>query len=1350
MTLEHPAPAGQWRAALAVALTLTFIFAGLPGASAQDTVTGAFQGTVTSSDTGDPVAGAAVEVVHRETGQTYAKTSDSLGRWYQGLLQPGLYTIRVSAPGFQTKEVSQRLFIAKANEAIPVPVTLDPLPAVAATPTPSTTATPAASPAPGAAATPATPASVSVVTQEETDVRARRSTTDARQGGSFTEEEVSLLPLGSSTFTRTFDELALLLPGVAPPPQTLGSVAGPGVGAGVGSAGQFAVNGLRSRGNNFTVDGSDNNDEDIGVRRQGFVALNSQPIESVREYQAITLLAPAQFGRNIGAQVNAVSKSGGSSTHGSVYGFFNSSRLNARNPFDTANGNATVALRGVGGLPVIVADDIRIDPLTLQFNPVNPRPLTVTNQSGGEDSFTLGQFGLAFGGPLQPEGRGGGARLFYFVSAEGYVQNATREESFAVPRVGQRGAFASGETGLFEVPFQRLPNGERQPLQFVPTSSGGDAIFSLFPFPNNPRGVYGANTFTQILPNGAKGKIASGKIDANFRALGRQHSLTNRYNFTDDRRDIPVVGGALFSSLRAQVRTQNNSFFFNSELSGPDSTKQIFNQVRLSYGRTRLFFEELRDQTFQLPNTILPGEPFLLNAPLLENFTAPRVIDPVRFGPNNGAILYLATPGQTTQNSLRLGPTGLVNRLGAVGQINIAGFSPVGVDVFNFPQRRVNNTYQVADELTLHAGSHTWVFGADLRRSELNSQLPRNSRPLITFAGAAELDPETLQFTGDFVRPETLAAASAPTGVFQTLALNGEQAIGLRYYQLNFYGQDTWRVRQNLLVSAGLRYEYNTPPREVNNRIERSFSDPLLRFVPGLQRFIGGRDQIFSPDRNNFAPRVSVAYSPDLFGRGDRASVFRAGYGRFYDQILGAVVSQSRNVYPDYLTINFGGGGANLTGFEQIPGTDRFRQRCPEFLLTRCQFELLLPANPIPNLSDPRTAGAVRLVQPGTLNQLNPNLPFSEFVRLVNEIVRGGGFAPQTSGFGATLPAQELETPSADHYSASFEQQFGPSLALSVAYVGTRGRNLLRFTTPNLGPNTFVVLAGIAPAPGLSGQGVVLEPAFFGLTLAPGSRPANERFVGGRPVPSAGAVFQFETSARSWYNSIQAQARTRLGRRFQGQLSYTYGKAIDDVSDVFDLAGASSLPQDSFDLDGERGFANFDVRHRLSYHFIYDLPRFADRSPLTRLLFGGVQIAGKGSFNTGQPFTINSLFDVNLDGNLTDRLDNTAGIVATGDRRRPYVLTADPRQLVAPIGRNGAVGRNTFRASNFFSTDLAVVKNFLFAEAQSISLRADIFNLTNRANYGIPVRFLEAPGFGESTDIVTPMRRVQFALKYNF
>jgi hypothetical protein len=143
-------------------------------------------------------------------------------------------------------------------------------------------------------------------------------------------------------------------------------------------------------------------------------------------------------------------------------------------------------------------------------------------------------------------------------------------------------------------------------------------------------------------------------------------------------------------------------------------------------------------------------------------------------------------------------------------------------------------------------------------------------------------------------------------------------------------------------------------------------------------------------------------------------------------------------------------------------------------------------------------------------------------------------------------------------------------------------------------------------------------------------------------------------------------------------------------------------------------------------------------------------VAGTGQFQTGQPFTVNSIFDVNLDGNLTDRLNTTSGIVVTGDRRQPLRLTVNPAQLLAPIGQDGKVGRNTFRAGNLLELDMAVAKTFKISERQSLIFRAEVFNFINRANFGVPVRFLEAPGFGQATDAVTPGRRIQFAVKYSF
>lgn len=1247
----------------------------------QDTVTGALEGTVTNGLTGAAIEGATAEITNVESGVTFTKRSDARGRFYQGLLTPGVYRIRVMMTGYQTREVLQRLNISRTGEVVPVPVSLDPVaPTTATTPT-QPTATPtnptAAAGATGATGTPATtPGTVPGTTTTpaptaSTIVRSSINTLDARLSTSFTEAEFSYLPLGSVTLTRTFDELALLSPGIAPPPQTLGSAAGPGVGSGVGSAGQFAPNGLRSRANNFSVDGSDNNDEDIGVRRQGFVALIPQPIESVREYQVISLLPPAQFGRNLGAQINAVSKSGGNQIHGSVYGFFNSSQLNARNFFDTRFGNATSPLLTADGRPVLL----------------DGQPLTVRNQSGGENSFTIGQAGFAFGGPIKRQ------RTFYFLSAEGQIINATQEESFAVPTVEQRGAFRSGATGITTDPF----SGEN--VATTPTSASGDAIFSFFPFANNPRGIFGANTFTQTLPASARGLILSAKVDHNFKIGQWQQSLVGRFNYTNDRRVLPATGQAIFSSLQPRVRAQNFSFFFNSQFS-----ERVFNQVRLSYGRTRLNFNEVRDSQFLTPSDSFKDVPFLLNAPRLENNTMPNI--------EGGGKARAVTYNRSQQSAETLA--------GPFGQIYVAGFSPIGVDVFNFPQRRVNNTYQIADVMTLRLNDHALAFGVDNRRSELNSDLPRVFRPLMTFNGAPRLNFVNGQFVAPsanesnrFIRPEDLAAMGAASNSFLTLTNGRTNAnVNLRFYQTNFFLQDDWRIRPNFMLSYGFRYEYNTPPRELNNLIENTFSDPALnlRGVEGLKQFVNGRSRIFDPDRNNFAPRLSFAYSPKLFGK-DRATVFRAGVGLFYDQILGAVVSQSRNVYPTFLTLNFGG----LFAFPE------------ENVLT-----LINPART-------RLIERTRLVTPGTVNQLNPQSPLNQ--TLIDEINR---LFP--NAISATLPTRNLATPESWQYTFSFEQQLSQSLTVSAAYVGTQGRHLLRFTTPNLGPATNVVPTGFLQLT----SGGLNVPQIRGRICSP-SPISRGLCQPGRITSGVGSVNQFETSANSRYDSLQLQMRGRLNAGLQYQFAYTLSSATDDVSDVFDLAGAYTLPQNSLNLAAERGPANFDARHRFTYALTQDLTPMAEKVGKMKWFLSGLQIASIGRVQTGQPFTVNSIFDVNLDGNLTDRLNTTNGITVTGDGRQPLLVTTqNSGGLLATVGQDGRVGRNSFRAGGLIEINLAVIKSFRVYKQQRLSVRAEFFNLFNRANFGIPIRLLEAPGFGQATNTITPPLRFQISLKYEF
>jgi Carboxypeptidase regulatory-like domain/TonB dependent receptor len=1246
-------------------------------------VTGAFEGDVTDNVTKAPVADATVQIINKDTGVPAATRTNSQGHFSHGLLSPGDYIIRVSRQGYAPYETVQVLPALRPTRVVPVPVRLTP--EIAVTPVPTETPAPVS----GQPSPQPTPV-VAGTMQNDADrgVSAEVNTTDGQRGDGFNKEEVSTLPLGSTTLTRTFDELGLLLPGVTPPPQTLGSVAGPGVGPGVGSAGQFSVNGLRSRANNFTVDGSDNNDEDIGVRRQGFFALVPQPIESIQEFHMITLLAPAQYGRNMGAQVNAISKSGGNDTHGAAYGFLNFSQLNARNAFDGVGSAAAVPLRS-GNQRVFVDD----------------RAISVSNGAAGEDSFSLGQGGLVLGGPLVPN------KMFYFLSAEGHVLNATKEESFAVPTVAQRGLFNSGASGLFFTPFHDIngvfPIGSSN--AFFPTAFGGDAIFSLFPFPNNPNGVYGANTFTQQLPASAEGRILSGKVDAVGKWRGRTQSFTARYNFTQDWRDIPVTGQALFSTLRPRVRTQNFSTFWNSEISSPGSSHPLLNQLRASYGRTRLIFDENRDRTFLLPSQLGLNNPederFLLNAPFLSNFTLPA-----GFGvPNTGPVDYFTFTGTDVQDLL-----------GPVGQVAIAGFSPVGVDVFNFPQRRVNNTYQLADTITWSVGSgHNLTFGTDIRRTELISDLPRNSRPLITFNGTPrvlfDFNPETglgsnFRF-GNFLTGLDLAAAEAPTGFFQSLQLPGTSSyLNLRYYQYNFFGQDQWRIRPNLSLSLGLRYEYNTPPTSANDQIEQTFTDSRIgSLLPNLRTFIDGRTNIFDPDKTNFAPRVSFAWSPRWSGQ-DSSTVIRGGYGLYYDQILGAVVSQSRNVFPNVITANLAGGAAQSVGF----------------------FNIINPSD-------------LLLVRPGTLNTLD--LRFFTLQQQIQflQSLGSGILSSGVSGITVTLPDRQLKTPMAHHYGLTVDQQLGRSLLFSAGYVGTRGRDLLRATTPNLGPNAI-----LAP---LFTDAFEFEAGIIGAVLSPGSRVSSSGVVsGGRPVSGIGPVTIYETSADSRYDALQLQLRGRynfLGST-QFQVNYTFSKVTDDVSDVFDLAGASALPQNSLTFAGERGPANFDVRHRVAGNYITDLSSWGKHGDFMHAIFSGLEVAGTSIFQTGQPFTVNSIFDVNLDGNLTDRPNTAAGIQETGNRAQPLILTVNPATLLAPIGSDGAVPRNSFRSGNLFVTNAAVIKTFSFSEQTKLVFRTEAFNLFNRANYGIPVRFLESPGFGRATETLTPGRRLQFGLKVLF
>jgi len=1139
--------------------------------------------------------------------------------------------------------------------------------------------------------------------------------TEAARRYVFQPEQMLSLPLPG---TRSFDAFALLAPGVLPPPQTLND-SGPGVSSGVGTPGQFSVNGLRSRENNFAVDGSDNNDEDIGTRRQGFVNLAPQPVESLQEFQVVTALPDARFGRNLGGQIDVLTKLGDEHFHGSLYGFYNSDRFNAKDFFDQTAGSGSsnfTLTRAQDNTPVLL----------------DGRPITLANPTGVKNHYTRRQEGATLGGPVSFL-----QNAYFFTSLERVLVRADKESHFAVPTVAQRGLFGTGETGFLEPPSPIVPNTRA----FFPTTVPGDAIFSLYPFPNNPLGPYGENTYTEVLPADADGERISVKMQKrfgepnpdrdfswrNFLWVASGDSFSGRYSFTRERSTLPVTGGALFSSQRPYVRTQNVAFFLNRTLS-----TDLSDTIRFSFGRTRLVFDEVRDP-FLSPSTFFPGEPFLLNAPLLLNVTAPNTnvtLNPTSY------VSASSPQGRALLNSLGYSSVTLAEQItGPLGQVVIPGFSPAGVDVNAFPQSRANNTFQIADTITYILNRNLFTFGVDMRKSQINSTLDKGFRPLAVFNGLR--DAERLYGNPTLLRPDgtplrstpdfagsTLAAAGLPTGLFQTLSPEPNSTIGIRFTQVSLFFQDELRVRSNLRLTLGARYELNTVPDTVGKRLEKAFDPAEFKakvqdavnecrrttatFPERCNKVAADLNAVFpsdfkatfAADRNDFNVRAGFAW--DIFN--DSKMVLRGGFGTYTGQVNGYVLGQSRDAFPDFLPLNFA----------DAP----LRAGRAEFL-----FNI---ANPAVRHALPGSSGGVL---PGSLNTLASNNPVSFLIN---------GLPGHILGLDLVLPQEQLTTPYSYHYSLTLERQFGRNYLASVAYVGTRGVGLLRISTPGQGINR----SRITTLGDQLGFGIdTLDPnqSFPSVSGVNGlvRDPVQQRIIAGA-LTVARSIF--ESSASSTYNSVQAEVRKRYNHGLQFGTAFTYSHSIDDASDYLDTAGAFTLPQNSL-RRSERGPSSFDVRVRSVTNFIVNLPR-------------QWQVASIVTAQTGQPFTVNSAFDINRDGNLTDRLNRTDGLVIResedGRTQLSLVPGTNPSDLLAPDGQDGAVGRNTFRAAGVFTIDLSLSKSLTVTEHQKLSLRMEAFNLLNRTHFGIPVRILEAPAFGKSAYTTVPARTIQFVLKYQF
>lgn len=1007
----------------------------------------------------------------------------------------------------------------------------------------------------------------------------------------------------------------------------------------------------------------------------------------------------------------------------------------ARNFFDqeTGGGASTLTLRRASDAAPVLLDG---------------RPLTTSYRAGEKDSFTHTQAGFTAGGPLKSD------TVFFFASLERQIIRANKETHFAVPTVRERGVFGTGETGLL-ADVSDPPSPER--LRLFPASIPGNALFSLYPFPNNPLGPYGNNTYSIELPADGDGTQVSGKIESKFgnspsEPTRRPWSIFTdgdifrvRYNFTQDKRIIPAVGNALYSSLRARVRTQNASLSLNRFL-----TARISDTLRFSFGRTRLRFDEVRDPASS-PSSFFPNTPFLLNAPLLLNVTAPNLngtLNPPTYlsaaSPQGAAMLNALGYSSITQAEQITGP---------LGQVSIPGFSQLGLDVDNFPQARANTTIQVGETVTHTRGDYIGIFGADVRKLHINTELDRGFRPQTVFNGlrspvassALRLRaPDGSLLPAQPFSGTTLSAIGLPTGLFQTFAVAPNSSIGIRLTQLNLFAQGQLRVRAlgdggnhtynpNMQFTLGVRYELNTVPETVGDRLVGALDPAELRAEAAriaahcnsdpagegrCADLVGALTSVFPSDfRLSFGAdlddfNIRLGYVVDLLGNG--RFVTRVGLGTYPGQVLGTVIGQARNTFPNFLP-------QNLSALPPVLGGRTFL-----FNLANPQVQQLSPS--------------LNLIAPGTLN----TLAVSPIEFLISRVTGQPGliFEPAVKGLNIILPQREFSPPYSIQYGVTTEWQFTKRYLVGVSYVGTRGIKLLRVATPDLGLNRRFGETDLVRARQLSPTAPF--PFFVGTIQPPQTAVISNSFVIAQTL--------LESSASSSYNSLQIEVRRRYSKRFYFGTALTYSHSIDDASDIFDTAGAFALPQNSRQRS-ERASSNYDVRWRYVAFFVREFPKDTPFQKGKGL--GGWQVAGVITAQTGQPFTVNTAFDINRDGNLTDRLNTTSGLLqdpVQGDRRIQLSLAPgiNPFALLAPDGSDGAVGRNTFRAPGIINFDVSLTKYLIRNERYNFYFRTEVFNLFNRTHFGIPERILESPAFGTSVRTIIPARTIQFAMKLSF